>query len=353
VPADPAPITGTPSASGPGLPSVCHPAVTPPPHQLWLTPQASKAQAVWDAHADDLTEPYVTGKNGWVFWNDVQANNFSQAVGRRTLSNQEAAQWHTYLSDVQAQLAAKKIPFYVVVTPAKWDVYPQELPQWAQDIRGSGPLDQIEHQFPDLPIVDLRTPLREASKSNPVFSKVNSHWTDYGAYVGWETMAKCINDVSPSIGPVSAPASSGVTLGPQSNEFATYGIPNPAKPDWTVPNYSQPLAPVKVTDSAGKTTTVAGTVPTDLSLLPVSTTTKDAQTNKSALVLRDSFGNGMSVFLQQSFAKTWQVRHNFDDPTHIPDVGALVTAHKPDVVILQISERHLNFPPPTSATQNH
>ena len=62
--------------------------------------------------------------------------------------------------------------------------------------------------------------------------------------------------------------------------------------------------------------------------------------------LRDSFGNAHSVPVQQAFARTWQVRHNFDSkPSTQPDIAALAAKDHPSVVILQIAERHLNFPP--------
>jgi hypothetical protein len=351
APTNPAPITGRPfvPTSSAALPAICQPKVQQPAHQFWLDGEAAKAQAVFDAHADDLKQPYVVGKDGWTFWNDVQAQNFSQAVGKRVLSNQEATQWHTYLKRLQDSLAAKHIPLYVAITPAKWDVYPQDLPDWAQKIRGSGPLDQLLHQYPDLPIIDMREPLRDASKLHPVYSKVNSHWTDYGASIGWTAMSQCINAATPALGPLSTPLSGGVTLAPDINEFASYGITN-ATPDWTVPAYSEPLKPVTVTSEDGISKVVKGTTPTDESLLPLRTTTPGAQSKHSALVLRDSMGNGLSVFLQQSFHTTWQARHNFDDPSHIPDIPALVTKHKPDVVILQIAERFLNFPPPATST---
>ena len=349
VPGTPAAVSGPAASTTAALPELCHPAVKQPAKQLWLDGKAAQAEAVWDAHKTDLSKDYVTGKDGYVFWNDIQAMNFSQAVGRRTLSVDEAAQWHTYLATLRDQLKAQKIPFYIVVTPAKWDVYPQDLPTWAQSIRGSGPLDQLLHQYPDLPIIDLRTPLRQASAANPVYSRVNSHWTDYGAYVGWKTVADCINQTTPTLGPLTVPATTGVKTTSENNEFAPYGITSPV-PDWTTPVYDPPLKQVTLTKTDGSSSIVPGSQATDLSLLPASTQTQGAATSKSLLLLRDSMGNGLSVPVQQEFAQTWQLRHNFDAavPGGLPDVKKLVSEHHPDAVILQIAERHLNFPPSTT-----
>jgi hypothetical protein len=332
------------------LPASCAPAVEPPAHEMWLGGHSEEAEAVWAANTADLANsPIVVGQHDWVFWNDVQAQNFSQAVGRRLLSSTEAASWYTYLDGLRDDLEAQGIPFFVAMTPAKWGVYPQELPAWVDDIRGSGPLDQLIARYPDLPIIDLRQPLREQSADVNVFSKVNSHWTDYGAYEGWNFIAQCIEDTDPALGDFTPVAVDGVTIGPDHNEFAPYGVENDT-PDWTVPEYSEALHPVTVTLADGTTSVTDGSQPTGLMTLPAATETDGAQSPSSALVLRDSFGDSMSMPLQQAFTKTWQVRHNLDAAaTERPDVAALVAEHHPDVVILQLAQRHLNFPPTPSS----
>lgn len=341
------PKAGTVEKTAEALPSLCHPAVPPPPQQPWLgdATEKAKADAMWTAHESDLKQPYVLEKDGWADWGDIQAANFSQAVGRRNLSNAEAERWHDHFAQLRDSLAAMNIPLYIVITPAKWDVYPQELPDWAQNIRGSGPLDQLLANYPDLPIVDLRAPLRAASQENQTYSKTNSHWTDYGAYIGWQATTACMDATSPALSGLSVPPIDGVSISADRNEFSPFGIPDPP-PNWTSPDYSMPPKEVTVIDGKGTTSTNDGTVVTDLLSLPAETTTTDAQTDHTALFVRDSFGNALSVPLQQSFAKTWQVRHNLDSaPDTRPDIHALAREHHPDVVILQIAQRYLNFVP--------
>jgi hypothetical protein len=348
--ARPAPISSPlsrPSGKTSALPALCHPPVSAPAQQPWLsTPEKrASAEAVWAAHQSELTQPYVAEKDGWYDWGDVQAANFSQAVGRRYLTTAEAGRWHDHLAKLRDSLSAMKIPLVIVVTPAKWDVYPEKLPDWAQGIRGSGPLDQLLGSYPDLPIVDLRAPLREASKQNQTYSKTNSHWTEYGAWVGWKAISQCINATFPAVGGLASPAIDGISLTADHNEFAPYGVADPA-PNWTVPDYTEPLNPVAVTDKTGATSTVSGDTQTDLLSLPAETRGEASQTGHTALFVRDSYGNALSIPLQQSFARTWQVRHNLDSaPNTQPDIAALAREHHPDVVILQITERHLNFVP--------
>ncbi len=113
--------------------------------------------------------------------------------------------------------------------------------------------------------------------------------------------------------------------------------------------YNPPPKNVTVTKKDGTSTVVPGDQDTDLSLLPLSTTTNGTTTPKSLLFLRDSMGNGLSVPVQQAFAKTWQLRHNFDsaEPGGLPKIATIASQLRPDAVILQVAERHLNFPPTT------
>ncbi|WP_354569144.1 hypothetical protein [Glaciihabitans sp. UYNi722] len=348
--ARPAPVSSSVSKStgeSSALPTLCHRSIKAPAQQPWLgTPDArARAEAVWTAHQPDLTQPYVAEKDGWYDWGDVQAANFSQALGRRYLTTAEATRWHDHFAALRDSLSALKIPLVIVITPAKWDVYPEKLPDWAQAIRGSGPLDQLLAGYPDLPIVDLRNPLRKASEEHQTYSKTNSHWTDYGAWVGWKSIAACIDATLPATGGLSAPTIDGVSVTADHNEFAPYGIAD-AAPNWTVPDYATPLRPVVVTDHTGAMSTVSGDTPTDLLSLPAETRTESSQTDHTALFVRDSYGNALSIPLQQSFAQTWQVRHNLDStPDTQPDIPALAREYHPDVVILQITERHLNFVP--------
>lgn len=341
---DAAPVTGGSGANA--FPEECRTPVTPPAQEPWLEGDSAAAEAVWQAHASELGLDYVVGEDGYVDWSDHVDMNLSQAIGRRALSEAEAKAWADYITSVQKKLETLGIPFYVLIGPTKWQVYPQELPAWAQDIRGSGPLDQILAGYPSLPIIDVRGDLRAASAENPVYSRVNSHWTDYGALVGWNAVTRCINAVSPELGPFNDPEVSGVTVGPDLSEFAPYGVANPV-PDWTVPTYAKPLLPYALTKKDALTRVVDGSTRSGLLDLPLSTTTAGAETDKSLLLVRDSMSDSMSIPAQQTFAQTWQVQHYLFDPTQTANIVELAEQLRPSVVILEFAQRYLNNPAPS------
>lgn len=339
---DAAPLTGG-SEFG-GLPSECRTPVAPPEEQPWLEGDPAEAEAVWQANAAERTKEYVAGTDGFVDWNDNVDLNLSQAIGRRVLSDAEARAWADYISSVEEKVSALGIPFYVLIGPQKWQVYPENLPEWAQSIRGSGPLDQLLSADPSLPIIDVRGDLRAASEENVVYSRVNSHWTDYGALVGWNALTRCLNTVAPQLGPFTDPAVSSISS-TEVSEFAPYGVES-TQPDWTVPVYTDALKPVAVTKSDGLTKEVDGSTRAGLLDLPLSTTTLEAQTDQSLLLVRDSMSDSLSIPAQQAFAQTWQVQHYLFDPAKTADIVDLATELRPGLIILEFAQRYLNNPAP-------
>ena len=178
-----------------------------------------------------------------------------------------------------------------------------------------------------------------------MYTPVNSHWTDWGGYIAWRTYAACHAAMNPTTDPLWVPDVDGVESTRVYNEFAGHGVPD-AEPAWTIPMFTEPFADVSVAAADGTTTTTDGTTPVDLSKLPATTTTTDAQTTQEALVMRDSMGNALTPYWGQQFAKTTQIQHRYDDWSNPPNYRVLVDQYRPDVVIVQLAERHLANAPP-------
>ena len=286
-------------------------------------------------------DPVVLGRDGWAFYNDQIEENFSQAVGRRYLTVAEVAAWHDYFSSLESALADQGIELSIQISPSASSVYPEQLPEWTDGIVGSTPLDQFLAASPDLPIVDFRHDLRVAAETETVYTPVNSHWTDWGGYIAWQTYAACHDAKYPSADPLWVPAVDGVESTRIYNEYAPYGVPD-AEPAWTVPVFSEAFADVEVTagrrhDSHRRR---RGRLWTWRSC-PRSRRRTARQTTQEALIMRDSMGNALTPYWGQAYAKTWQIQHRYDDWSDPPNYRALVDQYQPDVVIVQLAERHL------------
>jgi hypothetical protein len=330
----------------PALDPTCRPTVPAPVAEPWSSELAAASEEIWLSKADERSLPYLPGEDGFVFWGDVQNNNIAQAVGRRMLDRDELSLWIDSMRYVRDALKAEGVEFVIVPGPGKWDIYPERLPEWARSIDGSGPLDQILLAAPDLPIIDLRADLRAAAVSTPVYSVVDSHWSDYGAWVGWQTIVRCLSTVDSRFTSLEVPAITGVDFIVGGNEFLEWGFDAP-RPDWSVPVLQEPLNPVVVT-VAGRPREVRGDEQRIGFLeLPAVVLNSSAPLDETALFLRDSMGTSLTPWLQQNFTEVRQMRHNFEvgDPSAIPNIASEARAAGASIVILELAQRHLNQPP--------
>lgn len=330
----------------PTLDDVCRRPLDAPATEPWAAESAANSEEVWQSNSADWSLPYLVGEGDFVFWGDIQNNNISQAVGRRTLSADELTIWVESLRFVRDSLAAEGIDFVIVPGPGKWDVYPERMPAWARSIDGSGPLEQLLRAAPDLPIIDVRADLRAAAVDVPVYPAVNSHWSDYGSWVAWRTIAECMATIDPRFAALTVPAITGVDFIAGGNEFGEWGF-EADRPDWTIPLLAEPLAPVTVAIDGQPQEIRGAEQRIGLEELPSTVTNPAAAIDETLLLLRDSMGTSLTPWLQQNFSEVRQLRHAFDlgNPDGIPDIVATAREAGATVVMLQFAQRHLNQPP--------
>lgn len=309
-----------------------------------------KNEAIWAANTSELTQTYVQGPQGWMFWNDVMESYASQAVGRVSLTDTQVLQWRKYLSSVSGLLESQGIAFYTILAPSTSSVYPEELPTWMQSIRSKTSADQIAEVVTDLPVIDLRDPLRTAAidSSHHLFSWSNSHWTDYGGYRAWSFIANCVNSDIPAAGVLQVPVADSVEIVGDFNEWAPYGGKSPGE-DWSRPVFDESKwQPVERTNVNEASEIVDAFSQPDLTKSPIRTVVPQSWTGKSALIFRDSMGGALAPYFQQAYSPLWQVGQGWTDPAALPDLQAMIDQYHPDVVVFEFAERHLINAPSTS-----
>ena len=316
-----------------------HPVPTPEQDQVYL--QQTRTSAAHPGAA-------VEGRDGFLFLGDDYMANFAQAMGRRYYSREEVQTTVDAEKNRDAWLAKRGIASELFVVPAKWSIYPDKLPAWTDGQVLPHVLDQLvtadAASFPD-----LRPALKQARSTADTYSKLNSHWTQYGAYVGFQAIAAQLQKDHPEVGQLAVPTLSGTTTVDANNEFAAItGAPGPN--NWTQPTFAQPLPSYTVVKPDGSRTTVPGTQLLDITQMPLQTESSAAGNNHRALILADSATTSLSPYLAHAFGTTMMVRHWMDVPTQAPNLAALVESFRPDVVITLLSERNLNIITPDAAT---
>jgi len=340
---------GAPVTLERSLPQECSPGVDQGlVREPWSDPTlAGESEALFQQSIAGADPIYVPGKDGWAFWNDYQINDLSQSVGRVTLDQAGTDAWAAYFLSLKQIANDRGSSFYVVIAPAKWDVYPEKMADWAQNLRGTVSFDKLLDAHPEVPIIDTRSALREASAANDTYSPLDSHWTGYGGYVAWNAITACLGANDPALAGLHVPPITGVSGVVDHNEYADRGVATPTTPDWTVPEYTQPHSPTTVTSlSTGLALPPRSDDVVDLSVLPVETTTTGAQSDLNLLVLRDSTSGSLSPLLSESFAHTVQYQHDVGAPDRPIDVAGILDQHPTNVTLFVMTERYLAFGPP-------
>lgn len=311
---------------------------------LWNKAVEMYSQVLYELGTTSNTDIGVVGTHGWVFLGDSFDHNLSQALGRRVYSAAEVRRWSETLKLEQEWLNRRGIPLLFIVAPAKWAIYPDRLPVWAQHRIGVHSFDLLLQSPLHLPLVDLRPVLREARRTADTYSPLNSHWTDYGAWVAWKQIAARLGSVDSRFTDLYIPAANGAAANEYGSEFASM-ISLPERNHWTLPRLEQPLPSYEIVAPGGSITTVPGSTDTGLLDLPRTTRTPSVKNDIRALVLRDSMGDSLSPYLQSAFSETVQVNHSLNVPDLAPNVPALVENTKPDVVLYVMAERYLDRVP--------
>lgn len=328
------------------LPSSCiSPDFSTHPADIWTGERTAASEAAFAEHPEALGMR-VEGRDGFEFWGDGQSYNFSQALGRAPWIDEQLAQWLAYFTDLDQRLSEDGRDLVIVVAPAKWELYRENLPEWADDLQGQTHLEQFLARSGDLPVADIREAMKDAAREAPVYSAVNSHWSPYGAFSAWEQTVSCAASLYPDSvwSDVEVPEMTGIDLDVAPNEFTPYG--NTA----TVEDWASPVLPtgepVESTITGADGSPQSGPSDGTVGLLDMPAQTDSSSGAGRALIMRDSTGEALAPVWAEAFAHTCQERHNLDYPDQRPDVVAQAEACDADTVLYVFTERYFAQLPP-------
>jgi len=311
---------------------------------LWNKAVEGYSALLFELGSTNAKDIGIVGRDKWMFLGDGFDENVSQALGWRAFSQEEIGRWRDVMLEQQRWFARRNIPMLFVVAPAKWSIYPEKLPAWTDGRVKEHGYDQLLQSADGLPLIDLRPALKAGKATADTYSPLNSHWTDYGALVGWKGVASRLEQLGPIFANLYVPSYKGVNAVNYGSEFA--GLMSlPAENRWTVPEFDRALPDFQGVGADGKTVQFTGYTHTGLLDLPRQTLTPSARNDVRALVLRDSMGDSLSLYLQAAFHATFQVDHHINTPGLAPNVPALSDSFKPNLLLYVMTERYLDHVP--------
>lgn len=134
---------------------------------------------VWVAKIQ-LTEPHeiITGKNGYLYLDNDSNNSVAQFTGEKLISNTCMSAWSGYFSKLDSYSKQEGIGYVFILAPAKEIVLPMHYPHT------KGKITPAEQFFDEFKSYNILYPLEElCSTDNATYSRLDTHWTDYGAGV--------------------------------------------------------------------------------------------------------------------------------------------------------------------------
>ena len=137
----------------------------------------------------------VEGAGGWLFLDRDRNRVIAQHSGELLLTSSELDEWAKLLRARTKQLERQEARYVHLVPPDPHAVWAERLPPSVPRGR-QRPILQLLERLADEP-VDFVYPLeqmRAAREENTPYSATDTHWTAYGAWVGYKALLDALGD---------------------------------------------------------------------------------------------------------------------------------------------------------------
>ena len=286
------------------------------------------------------------GKDGYMFLGNDHVKAYDQVTRRINPPQAEIEAWVNTFEYERNYLKQQGIPMLFVVAPSTGTVYADKLANVPAGFSSNPTLfDRVLKLTKErgLPLLDVRGDLIEERKTAETYSKLNSHWSDFGAYVAWQKIAPEIEKIMPGqklAGVGDRIKIETVNTGNEASGLLNIDVPN----DWTRPVRQQPFPAYNVVMPDGKQRPLSGETLTGFLDLPRETFSPNATSDIRTLVFTDSMGASLSPYWTASFKELLQVNHHVRQPPEKLDFEGTVEKFKPKFVLYLMTERYFGVP---------
>jgi len=272
----------------------------------------------------------VIGKDNWIYLAGEKFNILSDINRWNRFSDVRLKQVAADLEEKNATLNEKGIKFYFCPWPDKHIIYPEYLPDAFnfQTTEQPSRLDQLYEYFEQtkspVKYVDVRKALLN-HKQIQLYLKNDTHWNEYGAFIGYQELMKTISSDFPNARPVRTideyyikwtPSNTGDLLnllGMSGAEIFTEQRPNFSQKD----SAAYHITKIPTEGYPGLSTTLHR---------------NDSCGNKlRVLVFRDSYTGAVIPFFSTNFYEVLYIWCAYDQ--------SVVDRFKPDIVVESFASR--------------
>jgi alginate O-acetyltransferase complex protein AlgJ len=146
----------------------------------------------------------LVGRDGWLFLTSDKSLADHHGLIRYSAKELESIQQN--IRKQTRWLKERKIPYIILVGPDKQSIYPEYWPNLSAENRALTRLDQIlAYLGPEEKqnLIDVRRDLLEAKKNAWVYSRTDTHWNSYGAFIAYQKMMEVLSRSVPTVQPIS------------------------------------------------------------------------------------------------------------------------------------------------------
>lgn len=268
----------------------------------------------------------IIGAEGWMYYTgDKSVGDYQKILKinpRETRASLEnLAAFDEWVEENSGDL-------FLVVAPDKQTIYPQFMPDEIPVLGEFSRFDRVLIHWMDLglevELIDLRTPLAEASADYQVYQKGDTHWNCIGAYYAYQDVMSRVSTIYPDVTPYPLSDYEIKYLDPGIRDIpGMLGIQHLEDGVVLVPTFTpnQLTAEEVQLDHKG----FARVVENERKDLP------------TALVIHDSFYPAcFSNFFEQHFSRTYSIPY-----ASVKNYVDLIEEQQADIVIIETVERYL------------
>lgn len=144
-------------------------------------------------NVDPLPNKVVKGKNGWMFLGNSEQNVFNESIGSIDHSSADIESICKKIIEMKEFCDSLNIKFYFAVAPNKHSFYKEYLP--IKPSERPKRLELVKNLLKtnwNFDVIDLREYMTQAKDSLRLFYKTDSHWNEYGAFLGTQKLLDVI-----------------------------------------------------------------------------------------------------------------------------------------------------------------
>lgn len=148
----------------------------------------------------NVTDRVMIGKNGWLFLNEPE---YIKPIST-PFTKEELRRFNYNLVVTTKWFEKHNIKYYLTIPPVKPRIYNETLPEFLKIKLSFSKINQIRDYLTEMSsinFIDYQKELLEEKNNREIYYKTDTHWNEYGAFVGYSKIVNTISKDFPEIIP--------------------------------------------------------------------------------------------------------------------------------------------------------